>query len=199
MEVYFRLLTNDKRGQGGAEYLLLLGGVIVVAIMAIMIYQSYFNMGSGDGEPVDVTMNITHINSPFALKYVYQVNDTTNNTNSVIRSNTGQFQYLNRGQTNSVYLGKMNPGTSFTVMVAVGWPVTHQYDQPGSDWTGNNRWVRVDLAMGDEVSSWVVAGPYDWRKNPSGAVIKSFTVPGGGGGIPNLMDDIFEVRNKTSP
>ncbi len=161
------MLTNDKRGQGGAEYLLLLGGVIVVAIMAIMIYQSYFNMGSGDGEPVDVTMNITHINSPFALKYVYQVNDTTNNTNSVIRSNTGQFQYLNRGQTNSVYLGKMNPGTSFTVMVAVGWPVTHQYDQPGSDWTGNNRWVRVDLAMGDEVSSWVVAGPYDWRKNPS--------------------------------
>ncbi len=193
------MLIKDKRGQGGVEYLLLLGGVIVVAIAAIMIYQSYFDMGSGDGEPVDVTMNITHINSNFALKYVYQVNDTTNNTNSRIRSNSGQFQYLNKGQTNSVYLGKMDPGSSFNVMVAVGWPIPHQYDQAGSDWTGNNRWVRVDLAMGDDVTSWVVAGPYDWINNPSGAVIKSFTVPGAGGGILNLKDDIFEVRNKTMP
>lgn len=191
---------DELNGQGGAEYLLLLGGVIVLAISALILYRSYFDMGFEDNEPVDVNMNITHIDSPYALKYVYQVNDTTNNSNSPIATNRGEFQYLNRGQTNSVYLGKMDPGSTLTVMVAVGWPVPHQYDQEGSDWTGNNRWVRVDLSMGDDVTSWVVAGPYDWRKSPSGAVIKTFTVPGSkGSGIGiNILDDISEVRNRIS-
>jgi len=35
-------LIGDEKGQGSAEYLLLLGGVIVVAIIALVVYQSYF-------------------------------------------------------------------------------------------------------------------------------------------------------------
>lgn len=35
-------LENDNRGQGAAEYILLFGGVIVIAIAAILIYKSYF-------------------------------------------------------------------------------------------------------------------------------------------------------------
>ncbi|GAB6056471.1 hypothetical protein JCM15415_17870 [Methanobacterium movens] len=35
-------LKKDEKGQGSAEYLLLVGGVIVVAIIALVVYQSYF-------------------------------------------------------------------------------------------------------------------------------------------------------------
>ncbi len=35
-------LLKDEKGQGAAEYLLLFGGVIVIAIAALIIYQMYF-------------------------------------------------------------------------------------------------------------------------------------------------------------
>ena len=35
----------DERGQGAAEYILLFGGVIVIAIAVLLIYKSYFNPG----------------------------------------------------------------------------------------------------------------------------------------------------------
>lgn len=33
---------KDEGGQGAAEYILLFGGVIVIAIAALLIYQAYF-------------------------------------------------------------------------------------------------------------------------------------------------------------
>lgn len=33
---------KDEGGQGAAEYILLFGGVIVIAIAALVIYQTYF-------------------------------------------------------------------------------------------------------------------------------------------------------------
>jgi hypothetical protein len=33
---------KDEGGQGAAEYILLFGGVIVIAIAALLIYRSYF-------------------------------------------------------------------------------------------------------------------------------------------------------------
>ena len=33
---------KDEAGQGAAEYILLFGGVIVIAIAALIIYRSYF-------------------------------------------------------------------------------------------------------------------------------------------------------------
>ncbi len=33
---------SDESGQGAAEYILLFGGVIVLAIAALVIYRSYF-------------------------------------------------------------------------------------------------------------------------------------------------------------
>jgi len=33
---------KDEKGQGAAEYILLFGGVIVIAIAALLIYQAYF-------------------------------------------------------------------------------------------------------------------------------------------------------------
>ncbi|MGI6483592.1 MAG: class III signal peptide-containing protein [Methanobacterium sp.] len=35
-------IIKDERGQGAAEYILLFGGVIVMAIAALLIYQAYF-------------------------------------------------------------------------------------------------------------------------------------------------------------
>ncbi|HML06179.1 MAG TPA: class III signal peptide-containing protein [Methanobacterium sp.] len=34
---------KDEGGQGAAEYILLFGGVIVIAVTALLIYNSYFN------------------------------------------------------------------------------------------------------------------------------------------------------------
>ncbi len=36
------IFLKDEKGQGAAEYLLLFGGVIVIAISALIIYNSYF-------------------------------------------------------------------------------------------------------------------------------------------------------------
>ena len=38
-------IISDDSGQGAAEYILLFGGVIVIAIAALAIYKSYFNPG----------------------------------------------------------------------------------------------------------------------------------------------------------
>ena len=35
-------LMTDESGQGAAEYILLFGGVIVIAIAALLIYRTYF-------------------------------------------------------------------------------------------------------------------------------------------------------------
>ena len=39
--------VKDEGGQGAAEYILLFGGVIVIAIAALLIYRAYFQNGMG--------------------------------------------------------------------------------------------------------------------------------------------------------
>ena len=36
-------ILKDECGQGAAEYILLFGGVIVIAIAALLIYRAYFS------------------------------------------------------------------------------------------------------------------------------------------------------------
>lgn len=36
-------MLNENSGQGAAEYILLFGGVIVIALLALTIYRSYMN------------------------------------------------------------------------------------------------------------------------------------------------------------
>lgn len=40
MNIY-KQFNNDNSGQGAAEYILLFGGVIVIALLALTIYRSY--------------------------------------------------------------------------------------------------------------------------------------------------------------
>ncbi|MDO5825031.1 MAG: class III signal peptide-containing protein [Methanosphaera sp. rholeuAM130] len=39
-------ILEDTHGQGAAEYILLFGGVIVIALVALQIYQGYFSQSS---------------------------------------------------------------------------------------------------------------------------------------------------------
>ena len=58
-------LKNEEKGQGAAEYILLFGGVIIIAIAALLIYRSYFSQGdtglnaSKDINDVRNSMNIS--------------------------------------------------------------------------------------------------------------------------------------------
>jgi hypothetical protein len=47
--------VEDEGGQGAAEYILLFGGVIVIAIAALLIYRAYFNTGSNLHAPSDIS------------------------------------------------------------------------------------------------------------------------------------------------
>lgn len=48
-------IVKDEGGQGAAEYILLFGGVIVIAIVALFIYYTYFtdNAGLTSGEDIE--------------------------------------------------------------------------------------------------------------------------------------------------
>ena len=47
-------LMRDEAGQGAAEYILLFGGVIVIAIAALLIYRAYFSGTSGLNASSDI-------------------------------------------------------------------------------------------------------------------------------------------------
>jgi hypothetical protein len=47
-------ILKDEGGQGAAEYILLFGGVIVIAIAALLIYRAYFSQNSGLNASQDV-------------------------------------------------------------------------------------------------------------------------------------------------
>lgn len=53
---------KDEAGQGAAEYILLFGGVIVIAIAALVIYKAYFSSNSGlnAGQDVNSVRNATN-------------------------------------------------------------------------------------------------------------------------------------------
>ena len=47
-------ILKDEGGQGAAEYILLFGGVIVIAVAALLIYRAYFTGSSGLNASADV-------------------------------------------------------------------------------------------------------------------------------------------------
>lgn len=48
-------IMKDEGGQGAAEYILLFGGVIVIAVAALMIYRAYFSTNSGLNASQDIS------------------------------------------------------------------------------------------------------------------------------------------------
>ena len=53
-------ISKDNRGQGAAEYILLFGGVIVIALAGLLIYRSYF---SNNASGLNATQDISSIRS----------------------------------------------------------------------------------------------------------------------------------------
>lgn len=47
-------IMKDESGQGAAEYILLFGGVIAIAIAALLIYQQYFTKNTGMNSSQDI-------------------------------------------------------------------------------------------------------------------------------------------------
>lgn len=58
-------IIKDERGQGAAEYILLFGGVIVMAIAALLIYQAYFETGAGINSETDLSSVRASVNQSF--------------------------------------------------------------------------------------------------------------------------------------
>lgn len=48
---------KDEGGQGAAEYILLFGGVIVIAVAALVIYRQYFS----NSNPLDSSTDINTV------------------------------------------------------------------------------------------------------------------------------------------
>ena len=48
-------ILKDEGGQGAAEYILLFGGVIVIAIAALLIYRAYFSQNTGMKASTDIS------------------------------------------------------------------------------------------------------------------------------------------------
>ena len=53
-------ISKDNSGQGAAEYILLFGGVIVIALAGLLIYRSYF---SNNASGLNATQDISSIRS----------------------------------------------------------------------------------------------------------------------------------------
>jgi len=62
----FKNISMDNSGQGAAEYILLFGGVIVIALAGLLIYRSYFsNTASG----LNATQDINSIRNNMTSLY----------------------------------------------------------------------------------------------------------------------------------
>ena len=46
---------KDEGGQGAAEYILLFGGVIVIAVAALLIYKTYFSSTQALSSSTDIS------------------------------------------------------------------------------------------------------------------------------------------------
>ncbi len=54
---------QDQKGQGAAEYILLFGGVIIIALVAMNIYSNYFSEGqtfSAKDDAEQIRTNLTN-------------------------------------------------------------------------------------------------------------------------------------------
>ncbi len=60
------IISKDEYGQGAAEYILLFGGVIVIALAGLLIYRSYF---SNNTSGLNATQDISSIRNNVSSIY----------------------------------------------------------------------------------------------------------------------------------
>ena len=59
-----KAVSKDNSGQGAAEYILLFGGVIVIALAGLLIYKSYF---SNNASGLNATQDISSIRNNVSI------------------------------------------------------------------------------------------------------------------------------------
>lgn len=59
-----KAISKDNSGQGAAEYILLFGGVIVIALAGLLIYKSYF---SNNVSGLNATQDISSIRNNVSI------------------------------------------------------------------------------------------------------------------------------------
>ena len=59
-----KAVSKDNTGQGAAEYILLFGGVIVIALAGLLIYRSYF---SNNASGLNATQDISSIRNNVSI------------------------------------------------------------------------------------------------------------------------------------
>ncbi len=59
-----KAISKDNSGQGAAEYILLFGGVIVIALAGLLIYRSYF---SNNASGLNATQDISSIRNNVSM------------------------------------------------------------------------------------------------------------------------------------
>ena len=62
-------LLSENSGQGAAEYILLFGGVIVIALLALTIYRSYMNTSDVSLKAKDDIIDVRHTKLLFKVEY----------------------------------------------------------------------------------------------------------------------------------
>ena len=186
------MIMKDRGGQGGAEYILLFAAIIIIAVAALYIYSSYFKIPGN--ETVEVKLTITNI-GPSKSKFIYEANNTTGGgSRHIVSGDPGnRFFLLQPGSSRTFDLGRMSAGTSFTVEGGVGDPKGGTADLRGIGQMG--RWT---LKIGNQTYSWTISGPFDYRKNPTGSVLMSFSIAGGGGAPLRFTADQAQVRGNVS-
>lgn len=60
---------KENSGQGSAEYILLFGGVIVIALLALTIYRSYMNTSDVSLKAKDDIIDVRNTKLMFKVEY----------------------------------------------------------------------------------------------------------------------------------
>jgi hypothetical protein len=163
----------DGRGQGSAEYILLFGAIIFVAIAGLVIYYSYFQQTTGNGT-VDAKMKIQNLNTKdnTAITYaLYKISDGGTPVRKAYANPT-----IPKSQTKEHSLGKLDRNNNYVLDISVR-------SKGGS--------VLVTLIIDDkETTSMTVSYP------STGSV--SFSVPGKEGSSVSFSQDAHTVRTEIS-
>lgn len=182
---------DEKRGQGGAEYILLFGAVIFIAISALVIYNAYFTPINSTNASLEITnTGSVSANVMYEVRNTNvpdRVNKSSPKTKYIVPDGKEQEKYtnLNPGQTIKVPVGGLQKGDIIYVEVGV---------QQGA------RTVEVKFTQGPKSESWKVSGPFkpytgtkadEYAK--SGGVIRIITITEGGTGL-KASSDIVSVR-----
>jgi hypothetical protein len=185
---------DDMRGQAGAEYILLFGAVIIMAVAGLLLYQSYFTPANANNLSLEIT---NPSSSSFNIMYEVRstsvpsrVNQSSQPTEYYVPDGKEQSQWtrISAGQTIKVPIpGNLKKGDTIYIEVGV---------------QNSGQRVNVVLRQGQKSESWSVMGPYkptnsnkleDYLK--SGGVIKAITISENVSGL-NSSTDIGTVRFK---